>query len=411
MRILIANKFLTPHGGVEAHAVTVTKWLEESGHTVVPFGMAEEGLEPSEHSRYFPSELDFRMTRPRNAVRAVERATLSSETRRKLTALLDAERIDAAYVLNIYHQLGTVILNDLADRGIPTVLSLHDYKIGCPRYLFFSDRTGRICTRCLDTKGAAIWAPVVEGCWSGSRLAGAALSLEAAVTRARGSYRRPGAVVVLNSLQERAAISAGVAPERIHRIAHPVTLAPARQRRRNGRALYAGRLSPEKGVAVVIEAAAVSGIPVTIAGSGPSETELRALAERLSAPVEFLGSVDHTTVDTLMAESTVLVVPSVCHDVSPLVVYEAVSADLPVVGSRVGGVVEQLNAGRGLLVEPADVGQLAAAMTRVATDEELGRELSATARAYAEEYLSPTQWSQNMMAAFRAAGAREFAAC
>ncbi len=411
MRILVANKFLGPFGGVEAHAATVTAWLENSGHTVIPFAMDEEGVEPSEYSRYFPSAVDFRTTRPRNAVRAVERATRSSETRRKLAALLDAERIDAAYVLHVYHQLGTVVLNDLADRGIPTVLSLHDYKIGCPNYNFFSERTGRICTKCLDIKGAAIWAPVVERCWAGSRLGGAALSLEAAVTWARRSYRRPGSVVVLNSLQERAAISAGVTPSRIHRIAHPVTLGPANAGRRNGRALYVGRLSPEKGVDKLIEAAAVSGVPVTIAGCGRSEPELRALAGRLGAPVEFLGSVDRATVDMLMAEATALVVPSICHDVSPLVVYEAMAADLPLIGSRVGGVVELLDDDRGLLVDPADVQQLAGAMTRVARDEELGRVLSATARVYAAEYLSRARWSQNMVAAFRSAGARDFAAC
>ena len=129
--------------------------------------MSEEDAEPSEYAHYFPSAVDFRVTRPHTAVRAVERATRSSETRRKLAALLDAERIDAAYVLHVYHQLGTVVLNDLADRGIPTVLSLHDYKIGCPNYRLFSERTGRICTRCLAGKGAAIWGPVVEGCWVG----------------------------------------------------------------------------------------------------------------------------------------------------------------------------------------------------------------------------------------------------
>lgn len=410
MRILVANKYLTKVGGVEAHIEAVTAWLENSGHTVVPFGMADDSLEPSEYSQYFPSAVDFRVGRPKQAYRALERATRSSETRRLLAALLDEQQIDAAYVVHIYHQLGTVVLDDLANRGIPTVLSLHDYKIGCPNYRFFSERTGQICTRCLDVKGASKWAPIYEGCWSGSRLAGVALTLEAAVTSGRRSYRRPGSIVVLNSLQEKAALSAGVEPQKIHRIAHPVTLGSQRRSAGNGRFLFVGRLVPEKGIDVLIAAAAATGLPLTIAGSGRSEDELRQQAERCDAPVEFLGSVDRETVTTLMADACALVVPSTWHEVSPLVVYEAMAADLPVIGTRVGGVTEQLDGGRGLLVDAGNAEQLGEAMLRLIRDPQLGQTLSANARAHAEQFLSPAEWSRNMENAFRSAGAHDFAA-
>ena len=55
--------------------------------------------------------------------------------------------------------------------------------------------------------------------------------------------------------------------------------------------LAAGRLSAEKGLDLAIEAAALAGVPLWIAGDGPAAAELAQLARRLAAPVELLGAV------------------------------------------------------------------------------------------------------------------------
>ncbi|WP_192498625.1 glycosyltransferase [Ornithinimicrobium pratense] len=409
MRVLVANKFLRPVGGVESHVEAVKDWLVAANHTVVPFAMAEEGNENTAYSRYFPSQLDFRASGVRATARTLERATVSSETRRKLGELLRSESIDAAYVVHVYHQLGMVMLNDLTDWGVPTVLSLHDYKIACPNYRFFSERTDKMCTKCLDHRSGYLWAPAVERCWSGSRKAGLALSLEALTTRARQSYRRPGAVVVLNTLQEKAALSAGVDASRLHRIPHPVTLGSERPNADRTHVLFVGRLVPEKGVDILIRAARTSNVPVKIVGDGRSAEALRSLAESIGAPVEFVGAVPSAEVPALLAQAAALVVPSVWHEVSPLVVYEAMAADVPVIGTNVGGMVEQLGAGRGLLVEPGDVAGLGAAMQRLVHHPDEGRALSEAARTYAAEHLAPARWSERLVAAFNAAGAEGFA--
>lgn len=410
MRILVANKFHRPVGGVEAHVAEVTRWLEAAGHTVIPFAMQETDSTPTEYSKYFPSQVDFRVSSAKDALRTLERATLSRETRTRLGELLDAERIDAAYVVHVYHQLGMVMLDDLAARGVPTVLSLHDYKIACPNYRFFSERTGRICTICLDWKPGFAVSPIVERCWAGSAPAGVALSIEAITTRARGSYRKAGTVNVLNGLQERAAGAAGVAPTRIRRVPHPVTLGEERAPEQRDHVVYVGRLVPEKGVDVLIRASAASGVPVVIAGDGRDEATLRTLADELSAPVTFLGSVAPEEVRDIMRAAAALIVPSVWHEVSPLVVYEAIAEDVPVIGTRVGGIVEQIGEDRGLLVEPHDETGLADALRVLVADQELGRRLSANAREYASQYLSRARWERNMADSFRAAGATDFTA-
>lgn len=405
MRVLVVNKYWRRLGGVETHAFAVADWLRNAGHEVVPFAMEEPDTAPSEYSRYFPSEVDFRMNSVRGALRSIERATVSTETSAKLRLLLDEQHIDAAYVVHVYHQLGTVVLNHLAERGIPTVLSIHDYKIACPNYRFFSERTGKICTKCLDHRFGYLWAPATERCWSGSATAGVALTLEAIGARLRKSYLAPGAVLTTNSLQDRAALASGVESSRILRVPHPVSLERPRTSPPDEGLLMVGRLVPEKGADVVIRASARSQVPVTIVGDGRDGENLRQLAADLNAPVTFLGELPLEEVHELLGRSSGLLVPSLWHEVSPLVVYDAIARDVPVVGSDVGGISDQLADGRGLLVEAGNVAAWADAMIELTNNRGDAVKRSRNARQYAHTHWSLSSWELNLRKAFILAGA------
>ena len=55
-----------------------------------------------------------------------------------LDALLAARRPDVAHLHNIYHQLTPSIIATLSRRGVPVVMTLHDYKLVCPSYTMFA---------------------------------------------------------------------------------------------------------------------------------------------------------------------------------------------------------------------------------------------------------------------------------
>lgn len=404
MKILLVNKYWRPAGGVEEHAFVVRDWLEAIGHEVIPFAMNESDTLPTDYREYFPSEVDFRGAGWRERLRGIERATISSESRKTLGALLRDHRVDAAYVLHTYHQLGTAILNTLASAGVPTVLSLHDYKITCPNYRLFDEKSGDICTRCLDSRFGYLVEPIRTGCWGGSRSAGVALAVEALFTRVRKSYQRPDVVTILNSLQRQAADHAGVDPAKVLEVPHPVELASPRAPGDRLQFAYVGRLVPEKGVDVLIEAAAISGTSVVIAGDGRSRADLVELVARLGADVTFVGQLDRAATLKLMRESIALVVPSTWHEVSPLVVYEAIANDVPVIATAVGGMVDQLDGGRGYLIPPADKAMLAQTLLAVASDQRQAQERSQLARDYAARTWSPESWEANMRRAFSMAG-------
>jgi glycosyltransferase involved in cell wall biosynthesis len=132
--------------------------------------------------------------------------------------------------------------------------------------------------------------------------------------------------------------------------------------------LAAGSLFEYKGHRYLVEAlgelaAAWVAAHVLLAGSGPEEERLAALAHVLGVGdrVSLLGWVDD--VGAVMAAADVFVLPSTAIELSPYSVREAMAHGLPVVASGVGGVPELVEDGvTGLLVPPADASALASAL-------------------------------------------------
>jgi glycosyltransferase involved in cell wall biosynthesis len=133
---------------------------------------------------------------------------------------------------------------------------------------------------------------------------------------------------------------------------------------------YVGRLSPEKGVDVLVEAMAAilrrgGRVDLAIVGSGPSEPMLRARAAQLGIAdrVRFLGHRGHDEIPRWMTAFDVFCLPS-RREGCPNVVLEALASGRPVVASRVGGVPELLRADNGILVPPDSPSELASAIER-----------------------------------------------
>lgn len=143
--------------------------------------------------------------------------------------------------------------------------------------------------------------------------------------------------------------------------------------------------------------AAVPEARLVLAGRGPLEPSLRALAARLgvAARVDFPGFVPHDEVPRLLAGLDVLVNCSTAASESfGVVVLEASACEVPVVVTPVGGVPEVCRDGEtGLHVPPGDAAALAGALVRLARDPGLRRRLGRAGRRFvAERY----RWEENV---------------
>lgn len=160
------------------------------------------------------------------------------------------------------------------------------------------------------------------------------------------------------------------------------------------RLVAVGRLSPEKGLDVLVEA--VRGLPVEleIAGTGPEDARLRALA---GENVTFLGWVGRDTLPDLYANADVAVMPS-RSDPWGLVLNEASLAGLPLVSTTAAGAAWDVieDGVNGFRVPPGDVGALRTAIERLAGDDAFRRAAGARSRELAARF-TPEAWADAVL--------------
>jgi len=146
--------------------------------------------------------------------------------------------------------------------------------------------------------------------------------------------------------------------------------------RRGDHLLYAGRISPEKGVATAIDIAARAGRGLVIVGGVYDEAYFaRAIAPRVRresepdpySPVRgavYLGARAREEVYRLMGGAAVTLLPVQWEEPFGLVAVESLAAGTPVVGYRRGGLAEIVDSGSGVLVRPGDEAELVRAVDR-----------------------------------------------
>ena len=124
--------------------------------------------------------------------------------------------------------------------------------------------------------------------------------------------------------------------------------------------LALGRISPEKGFHLALDAARQARLPLLLAGKVPPFPEAERYFEdeikpRLDADRRFLGSVPLAERADLLARARCLVVPSLVHETGPLVAMEALASGTPVVAFPVGAIPDNIEHGRtGLIVNSVE---------------------------------------------------------
>ncbi len=177
---------------------------------------------------------------------------------------------------------------------------------------------------------------------------------------------------------------------------HPSLLASRNSGRT--RLLYVGRLVERKGVRYLIEALAAlePGLhaEVTIIGDGPEREALESTARDLGVAdrVTFRGWVTPEELDQAYSEATLFALPAVVDargDTEGLgmVLLEAMTYQLPVISTPLGGITDIVSDGEtGLLVPPNDAPALARAITTLVTDKPLASRLAIAGQHYAEQH-------------------------
>ncbi|MFC4149354.1 glycosyltransferase family 4 protein [Micromonospora mangrovi] len=256
------------------------------------------------------------------------------KAQQELSDLLARHRPDVLHLHNPYPLLSPWVVRTAHRHGVPVVQTVHNYRQVCSSGLYFRD--GVICQDC---RGRALGVPaIVHRCYRGSRAQSALMATTLAVHRP--TWKSVDRFIALTSAVADHLRDYGIPDERIvvkpNAIPDPGSPAPLGEG-----FLFLGRLSPEKGLDLLLEAwrrhpdGALG--PLRIAGDG----ELRPLVEAAAAEradVTFLGPLDRAGVRAALDASAVVLATSTWHDVLPTVIIEALASGRPVLGTALGGI-------------------------------------------------------------------------
>jgi glycosyltransferase involved in cell wall biosynthesis len=382
MRVLQIHKFFYPHAGSETVLFHTRNLLTGNGNEVIDFAMEHPSNVASPYDEFFAPRREYTdSSRPKHLrARDAMSSVYSLVARTRLRRLLELTKPDVAHMHIIYHQLTMSVVDELARAKVPMVMTLHDYKIGCPAYVLYRD--GHPCHDC--TTGA-VYNVIRHSCIKGSRSASVLAGVEAAVSRFTGKYDKIDAYICPSAFVGSVAIEFGIPADRIHvipnflpddEVGQPVNALADRPR-----FFFAGRLEEVKGIDDLLEAFK-EGDPsmgtLVIAGAGGElEPKVRQVAGELPN-VEYLGRLSRDEVLMQMRKSRAAVLPSRWDENNPMSILEARTLGIPVIVSDLGGLPEMVTDGiDGKVVTAGDVVGLRQAVEALAADrlgaESLGR--------------------------------------
>jgi glycosyltransferase involved in cell wall biosynthesis len=384
VKVLIVSDYGTLSGGAEIQTFVLRDALRRRGHDVRVLTSRAQPLPLPIESDYVCFGTTSRM---RSAVQALN--PWAAQTLRRVLAGFDP---DIVHVRMFLTQLSPLILPEL--RGRPSLLHVETVRTICPTgsKLLPSGETcsvhyGWVCRGCL---AAQDWPLLMMqmALWRRWRAA-----FDRIVANSRWTRRRleddgvPVDEVVWNGVP--------VVPPRAAPAGVP-TLA------------FAGRLAPEKGLDVLLDAfrrvrEKLPEARLVIAGDGPERDAVarRVTALGLDGHVERLGHRTRSELDARLGSAWVQVVPSLWEEPFGLVAAEAMMRGVAVVASDAGGLVEIVEDGRtGRLVRRGERGELAEALIGILSDRERAERMGRAGRERALAHFSEARYVDRFVAIY-----------
>jgi glycosyltransferase involved in cell wall biosynthesis len=355
-RILLVNKFYYPRGGDCTAVLTTEQLLKAKGHQVAVFSMQHPDNIASPWTPCFPEEVSFSAPGLSGKIKAAARLFRSSEVMTKFTRILNGFKPDVVHVHNIHSYLSPVVVQIAHAKGIRVVWTLHDYKLICPAYNCL--RAGKPCERCFSNKTNVF----TLQCMKNSRAASLLAWMEAAYWNRKKLGRITDRFISPSFFLKEKMVSAGFHPEQIE-VLHNFMYKPSPPVvKKEDYYCYVGRLSEEKGVDTLLEAAGRLPYPLKVIGGGDLLAGYR--KKYAHAPVEFSGQLPSEQLFPMIQRARFSVIPSVWYENNPYSVIESLCMGTPVLGAGIGGIPELIDVKRdGELFTPGNVMELQSKIT------------------------------------------------
>lgn len=393
MKILWIHNEYARFSGEEAYFYQGVDSLRNAGHEVRTFVAS---------SAQIPSGL-------RGKAGAFVSGIWSLGARRRLASLLQEWRPEVVQLQNLFPLISTSVLDPIAESGAALVYSAHNFRLFCPTGLMM--RNGEFCDLC--TRVGEIGA-IAHNC-EGSLARSIGYALRGQVARSR-LLRSLDAITVISSFHHGVLFRAGVEEPLLHIVPNmtPRGVAsipdlPGTERPAARVVGYVGRLSPEKGIGIILACAELMrDVRFLLAGRLSEKIQLGRIPEN----VVLLGEVPREKLAEVYRQMDLLVVPSLCHEGLPTSALEAMALGIPVIASRSGGLMDLIVDGEtGLLIPMHDPAALNRAVARLLDDGTLRARIKAQAMARLVKEYGEDTWVRRIEGAYRQAMDRRAGRC
>jgi glycosyltransferase involved in cell wall biosynthesis len=332
------------------------------------------------------------------AVKLGLNSTWADSSYRMVKRLCFELRPDVVHVHNFWMRLSPSVYQASSEAGVPAVQTLHNFRLLCVRADFL--RAGKPCTDCLH---GSPWRGVAHRCYRDSFVASAAVARMIATHRKLQTWdRHVNAFVALSAHSKSKFVAGGMDPSKIFvktnfledvggQVADPPSASET--------IVFAGRLSPEKGLDVLLKSWSIASrqrrSQLLIIGDGPLHRELQEQAKSLDLPPDsvcFAGAQPYERVIQEISRARAVVLPSLCFENCPRGVLEAFCCGRPVIASRIGALDEFVREFEtGLKFETGNEQQLAAALSTILSEPDLADRLGREARLEYQLHYTPAK--------------------
>lgn len=338
MKILLANKFYYRRGGDCIYMLNLEQLLKTHGHDVAVFAMDYPENIETVWKRYFPNEIKF--TPGVGMLETFMRMFGLGEVKRKFNFLLNDFKPDVVHLNNIHTQLSPVIARLAHKRRTKVIWTLHDYKLLCPRYDCL--RNGNeVCEECFVDKHKVL----EYKCMKNSNLASMLAYKEGMKWSRKKLEGYTDVFICPSQFMYNKMAQGGFDRKKMYTLCNFIDIERTRRDSYDKEDYYCfiGRLSFEKGIETLIEAARTLPYHLKIIGSGPLADILKEKAK--GANIEFTGYKEWPEIKEIVGKARFSVVPSEWYENNPLSVIEAQCLGTPVLGANIGGIPELIKEG------------------------------------------------------------------
>lgn len=361
-KVLLINNCHYRRGGADVVYLNTGDLLSKNGHQVVYFSTKSDQNEPTGFSKYFINDIDPLKIGFIKQIISTPRKLYSFKAKRNLDRLIKDTKPDIAHIHLYKGSLTASILPVLKKNKIPTIITLHDFSLLCPRNLFL-DGYNNICQKCLTSNTINC---VIYRCNRRNIFFSVISYIEFEINN---KIFKPelyfDKIISVSKFNLEKHINKKGLHKKFVQIYNfsPEINSESPNNIKGKYFFFYGRLSIEKGILTLVKTwtRLESRFKLKIAGEGNLKNEIqRIIQSNNNDNIELLGFKSGKELNGLIKNASYVIVPSECFENNPMTIIEGYSLGKPVIASNIGGITEIIQEGKtGFLYEFKNMDDLA----------------------------------------------------